>query len=785
VPLGLVCVCVLLVLLLSLVGNMVPLVQSSTVDLNALLKSKFDEYLAWITRYTDINGTVVDIRDYSQCISGDSGITLSVPIYLLALACVYEQTNGEFYLALLREHTDAIIDNAMNYVEVGGVGEIFFATHCWIGHQGDTNVHQTAIMGIVATKLYLWTGETSYKTLADRIATESYDKLAVLENSTDLAWSTQYYQERDEENAKRAINRQGMMAWFYALYGKHVNSTFTPLVPKIVNWMWRAQINDGGLGYNIGDPTVNTYYSAMSIYEVLNAYVVDSSQFNPSLRTKIANALVYIHDRCPAPYDYQRLYFLTSAFVSAWKTDYFTNYIDVIRTKSMLYSALSSFHLTDIGFVSRIEHLSFGFRWQQYAVVPVFMAYPLADPTFDTSTMNPITSYEYATGFHYFVGYTGGISSNFVTSGRDYCGVRLHCGSDRKFYMHNTTGSPFNPLPVSMVTNNTYFVKTTASYGSPSDYVVKLYSYPVGVHVGEVTGSGSGGITLRLDDSVNWKVAVENGSVYQINSFTNPQSMTLGSKIMVWLNTTSLTSRQTFFIKAPVSEWRIDNTEYLFLRFNQLQTNFRVVFIELCSWGDIITDQTEAFSTLGSIADTFDTTQPMSYDMIFNAYHNNIAELQADASWKTLYESAQSSTVKLVGHSLPEEASLETWNYNNEKLAFTVSAPTGILSTTDVYVDNKGEPTSVSGAASWDYDSVTKILTITVMHSDLAHVTVEWLLGDVNGDGAVDVNDLTQIGKAYGAKPGDSNWDDKADINKDAIVEIYDLATCASNYGKE
>ena len=591
-----------------------------------------------------------------------------------------------------------------------------------------------------------------------------------------------YYQNRDEAGAKQAVNRQGMIAWFYALYGKNINSTFTPLVPKIVNWMWRAQIDNGGLGYDIGASAVNEWYTAMGIYEVLNAYLVDSSRFSSSLKTKIANALIYISDRSPAPYDYQRLYFLTSAFLTAWKTDYFRNHISIPRTKAMLYAALNSFHLTDIGFVSRLSYLSFGFRWSQYAIVPLFIAYPLPDPTFDTSTMNPITSYDYVTGKHYFVGYTGGILADYVANGGDYYGVRLYTSSGRTFFMHNTTGGALHPLPTSTVTNNTYYINTTASYVSPLDYVVKLYSYPVGVHVGEV--SGSDGITLRLDDSADWKVTVGNGTAYQINSFNNPQNVTLDTKIMVWLNTTSLMGRRTFFIKAPIPEWRYNKATYLFLRFKELQTNFRVVFVELGSWGDIITDPTTAFSTLSTIADAFDTSQPVSYDTMFNTYHSTITTLQASASWKALYESTQSNTVKLVGHNLPQKVYLTAWAYDSEKLTFTVSASSGTSSTTKVYCSDKGEPIAIitNGTLTWTYDASTMTLTLNVAHENSTRIVVYWRLpGDIDGDGDVDPDDFYIFAGAYGTSPPSNPL---CDLDGDGDVDPADFYIFSGNYGK-
>ncbi len=58
-------------------------------------------------------------------------------------------------------------------------------------------------------------------------------------------------------------------------------------------------------------------------------------------------------------------------------------------------------------------------------------------------------------------------------------------------------------------------------------------------------------------------------------------------------------------------------------------------------------------------------------------------------------------------------------------------------------------------------------------------------------DGIVDIYDLAFIGKAYGTREGDPNWNEYmiADITgpdgePDGIVNIHDLALCGKNYGK-
>ncbi|RLI45062.1 hypothetical protein DRO69_06000 [Candidatus Bathyarchaeota archaeon] len=62
----------------------------------------------------------------------------------------------------------------------------------------------------------------------------------------------------------------------------------------------------------------------------------------------------------------------------------------------------------------------------------------------------------------------------------------------------------------------------------------------------------------------------------------------------------------------------------------------------------------------------------------------------------------------------------------SNQLTFTVSAQSGATSTTQIYTGSKGEPTSVSGASSWSYNSATKILTLTAQHNSPVTITIDW-----------------------------------------------------------
>lgn len=58
------------------------------------------------------------------------------------------------------------------------------------------------------------------------------------------------------------------------------------------------------------------------------------------------------------------------------------------------------------------------------------------------------------------------------------------------------------------------------------------------------------------------------------------------------------------------------------------------------------------------------------------------------------------------------------------------------------------------------------------------------LVGDVNGDGAVDIVDLSMVGIAFGSFEGEPAYDPDADLNCDGIVDIGDITLICINYGE-
>jgi hypothetical protein len=57
-------------------------------------------------------------------------------------------------------------------------------------------------------------------------------------------------------------------------------------------------------------------------------------------------------------------------------------------------------------------------------------------------------------------------------------------------------------------------------------------------------------------------------------------------------------------------------------------------------------------------------------------------------------------------------------------------------------------------------------------------------MGDINGDGIVNIKDVIIVSAAFGSVPGDPNWDPTADINEDKVINVKDMVLISVNYGR-
>ena len=58
------------------------------------------------------------------------------------------------------------------------------------------------------------------------------------------------------------------------------------------------------------------------------------------------------------------------------------------------------------------------------------------------------------------------------------------------------------------------------------------------------------------------------------------------------------------------------------------------------------------------------------------------------------------------------------------------------------------------------------------------------IFADVNGDGIVNIRDLGLLRLAFGSKPGEPNWNQDADLNRDDFIDIYDALTLRGHAGE-
>ena len=106
--------------------------------------------------------------------------------------------------------------------------------------------------------------------------------------------------------------------------------------------------------------------------------------------------------------------------------------------------------------------------------------------------------------------------------------------------------------------------------------------------------------------------------------------------------------------------------------------------------------------------------------------------------------------------------------------------------------------TSMNMTFSWDTTGVTPCVNYTIKaeasvvanETDITDnnftdgsVKVK-MLGDINGDGIIDIDDLNRAGKAYGSYMGEPEYNPEADLNNDGHIDMRDLAVIGKNYGK-
>ena len=95
----------------------------------------------------------------------------------------------------------------------------------------------------------------------------------------------------------------------------------------------------------------------------------------------------------------------------------------------------------------------------------------------------------------------------------------------------------------------------------------------------------------------------------------------------------------------------------------------------------------------------------------------------------------------------------------------------GTLATISFHVVNNGTSAlSLSETSLKDADS--NALTHTTANGLFSNSV---LIGDLNGDGKVDIYDVATVAIAFGATPENQRWNPAADLNGDGIIDVFDI----------
>ena len=339
--------------------------DSNQINLNNLMKETFDQWYSWILHYYDTDAVVHEYYEISTGPHG--GRTWSAVGYsIYALISMYEATGDQKYLMVVKFFVDRAIENTTFFRYDSSAGTVFYAPQFWYdGSEHDFTPKLTMMYGYAAVKLYLWLGNQKYADLAHRIAQESL-KFLLINNETDMAWSPSYCGKGWETaDPKVGVNRQTSIAAFYAIYGSTFNQTYLTYIPKILHWVWRAKLSNGGLAYDIGGSTVSDAYTAFSIWHALLAYKYANNYFDSSLKNNITESLDYLLTVSHKPHEDT---VSAAAMALAWKLNFnnWANTTNIQYVKNLLYFTLQNLKISL--YKNGLSTLAgrYGFRWQEY-----------------------------------------------------------------------------------------------------------------------------------------------------------------------------------------------------------------------------------------------------------------------------------------------------------------------------------------------------------------------------------------------------------------------------------
>ncbi len=76
-----------------------------------------------------------------------------------------------------------------------------------------------------------------------------------------------------------------------------------------------------------------------------------------------------------------------------------------------------------------------------------------------------------------------------------------------------------------------------------------------------------------------------------------------------------------------------------------------------------------------------------------------------------------------------------------------------------------------------------RVITRVQVQNDVVGLNVSLVNGDADGDNEVTLFDFGALVAAFGAMPGDENWNPEADLDGDEEVTLFDFGILVGNFG--
>jgi PKD repeat protein len=116
----------------------------------------------------------------------------------------------------------------------------------------------------------------------------------------------------------------------------------------------------------------------------------------------------------------------------------------------------------------------------------------------------------------------------------------------------------------------------------------------------------------------------------------------------------------------------------------------------------------------------------------------------------------------------------------------------GVVVRTETVTTNNTGDFTIPGVAAGTYNisvksprALSELETVVMVSGTTTSVDFDTLReGDATNDDAIALDDYAALYFAYGSEPGDGNWNDNCDFNRNGAVDLGDYALLYSNYGQ-